>query len=384
MKKINKNKHNPREMLKSDLEYLKRRPSKRSAHECVQDNSSDITSWSSNACLQYRKFSAEALVLRALKGLCERNGSSVVAIKKFIINHYPYVDGKFTLSVIRRVIKKTLAKGKIVQSQGKNMDGLFKISAGEIRAEQQQQQFKHLKECIKLREQQKQELQRKMMKCRARDKQKHRTLEDNEAAQRKRLKETANAAKAAKARLTAEAAREMLTYAQQQQPAVFTSALRLGAGTSREITQMPQIIDYADAALETAKVISSEQLKHAIIKATEYVPHIIGLDNHSLRRNSSIRQMPIKYERTLRSTTLTPACTTSKMTPMSEYPKLTDFLRDKKQVPGADVNSRSACAEPVVVGKARVGGGKNARKVTKRLKGSTKAITAPKCNRLPR
>ncbi|XP_039968271.1 histone H1.3-like [Bactrocera tryoni] len=376
MKKHHKNIDKPKQMLKSDLEFLKRRPANRSAHECVQDNSSGITSWSSNACLQYRKFSAEALVLRALKGLCERNGSSVVAVKKFIINHYPYVDGKFTLPVIRRVIKKALLKGKIVQSQGKNMEGLFKISAGEIRAEQQQQQFKHLKECIKLREQQKQELQRKMMKCRARDIQRHIVFEENQAAQRKRRKEVASAAKAAKASLTAEAAREILSFAQQQ-TGDFVPSLRLDAGTSKGITQRPQIVDYADAALETAKVISSEQLKHAIIKATEYVPHIIGIDNNSSRRTPSIRHMPIKYERTLRSPISSPVPVTRKMT--SEYPKLTDFLRDKKQIPDVAVNFRSPCAEPVVVGKNRAAGGRNARKVMKRTKGSTKANT-----RLPR
>lgn len=215
-----------------------------------------------------------------------------------------------------------------------------------------------------------------MMKCRARDIQRHKAFEENQVAQRKRQKEVANAAKAGKARLTVEAAREILNFAQQQ-TGVFIPSLRLDAGTSKGIIQRPQIVDYADAALETAKVISSEQLKHAIIKATEYVPHIIGIDNNSLRRTPSIRHMPIKYEKTLRSPISSPVSVKGKIT--SEYLKLSDFLRDKTQVSGVAVNFRSSCAEPVVVTKNHVAGGRNARKVTKRSKGSTKANT-----RLPR
>lgn len=211
------------------------------------------------------------------------------------------------------------------------------------------------------------------MKCRARDKQRQRAFEQKQVAQQKRRKEVANAAQEAKARLTAEAAREILSFAQQQQTVVFKPSLRLGAGTSREMPRGPQIVDYADAALETAKVIDSEQLKHAIIKATEYVPHILGIDSNSLRRTPSIRHMPIKYEKTLRGPASNTVSATAEMTPMSEYPKLACFLRDKKQNPGVVVNFRSTCAERVIAGKNHAGGEKNARKITKRIKGSTKA-----------
>ncbi|XP_017490284.1 PREDICTED: histone H1-like, partial [Rhagoletis zephyria] len=300
MKNSQKIVNRTKEIMQNDLRYFKQRPRHWSAAEFVGDNSSGITSWSSKASMQYRKFNAEALVLRALKNISDRNGSSVVAIKKYITNHYPYVDGKFTLSVITKIIRKSLHKGKVVQSLGSTSDGLFKISAGEIRAEQQQEQFKHYKECMKLREQQKLEMEIRKNKCRAQEEKSRKIFQQKLAPQLKRQKGVASAARGTKAKLSAPAARDIIRCMQGWQkssPSMLAPAkFRLGARTSKTFQQKPQIVDYAHAALETAKIISSEQLRHAIIKNAEYTPYFATFDCHDAKLNTN-KGMPIKYER---------------------------------------------------------------------------------------
>ncbi|CAD6994547.1 unnamed protein product [Ceratitis capitata] len=367
-------------MLKNDFRYFKRGPTFKPAQECVKDDSSDITSWSSNAFRQYRKFSAETLVIKAVKSLAERKGSSVVAIKKYMINHYPYVDGKFTLPVIRRVIKRALLKGKLVQCQGNTMDGRFKISAGEIRAEQQQEQFKHLKECLKLREHQKQELERKILKNRAKEKQKRQSIQEKEFAELQQRKKAANAAKLAKANLTARAAKDMLNFTQNylkqnEETYPFKATQRLGAGTSKSF-QPPQaqIVDYADAAVATAKVISSEQLRKAIITAAEYVPNLPAFDGSNLRRDLGVRHMPIKYERTIRKDNPVDISSSDKF---NETPKYLNTIFPRNKLPGIDaaVNFRSPSAESVVgqntARNKAISPVSTAGTITKRAKGNT-------------
>ncbi|XP_053951021.1 heterochromatin protein 1-binding protein 3-like [Anastrepha ludens] len=323
MKKSLKTINRTKEMLKNDLRYFKQRQDQKSAAEFVGYNSSDLTSWSSNASMQYRKFHPEALLLRVLKGLNEPNGSSVVAIKKYIINHYPYVDGKFTLSVIRKIIRRAIFKGKVVQSQGCTMDGLFKISGGEIRVKQRQEQFKHYKECVKLREQQKLELERRINESRAKGEKRRRPFPTKHIKQGKEIVNTRKKVRAPPTTQQAKAKKKFIpkTLLKKDPAAKVTPAkippanvspanallpsavFRLGAGSSKSFLPKPQIVDYADAAIETAKVISSELLKAALIKNAEYTPYLAIFDN-SDPKGATCSSMPLKCEKTIRRPTV--------------------------------------------------------------------------------
>ncbi|XP_067630111.1 uncharacterized protein [Eurosta solidaginis] len=335
------------QVLNSELRYIKRSGWPKAGRDC---DSSDVTSWSSNASMHYRKFSAETLVLKALKSLADPKGSSVVAIKKYIINHYPHVDAQFTLPVIRKIVRKALINGKVVQSQGTNWEGFFKISADEIRASLQKQQFKQVKKCLKLREQQMMELESRVEASRAKEEQKQRLIRERRAAKLKQEKTTINAVKAAKANLTEQAARTMLGLIKQHP-------------TAAETFMSPPSVRLT-AAIETAKVISSEDMKKAIIKAAEYAPNLQPLKNNN-STDVSFRAMPIKYERTVRSPTwnsFNPSYpnhsfyTTSRNPSGPECPKLKDLFKKQKLDTKSKGNPVSSFQQSVFPGVSKLNG----------------------------
>jgi hypothetical protein len=65
----------------------------------------------------------------AVKGLNEKRGSSISAIKKYIVANYK-VDAEHLTPHLRRGAKAALASGKLVQAKGTGLTGSFKAGAG--------------------------------------------------------------------------------------------------------------------------------------------------------------------------------------------------------------------------------------------------------------
>ncbi|XP_037078867.1 histone H1-like [Pollicipes pollicipes] len=68
------------------------------------------------------------MVQGAIKGLKERGGSSLIAIKKYIAANYK-VDAEKLAPFIKRVLKSGVTSGALVQTKGKGASGSFKLSA---------------------------------------------------------------------------------------------------------------------------------------------------------------------------------------------------------------------------------------------------------------
>ncbi|XP_011212551.2 histone H1-I [Bactrocera dorsalis] len=86
-----------------------------------------------------KNVSTEIMVLAAIRSLNERGGSSAIAIKKYVMNNYPQLDGPRTMKLIKTYIKKALVSGKLVQSKGTGLGGSFKVSPGTNRLEEQKE-----------------------------------------------------------------------------------------------------------------------------------------------------------------------------------------------------------------------------------------------------
>ena len=69
-----------------------------------------------------------AMVNAAIKGLKERGGSSLPAIKKYMAANYK-VDVQKLAPFIKKYLKKAVADGKLVQTKGKGASGSFKLGA---------------------------------------------------------------------------------------------------------------------------------------------------------------------------------------------------------------------------------------------------------------
>ncbi len=68
------------------------------------------------------------MVQGAIKGLKERGGSSLIAIKKYIAANYK-VDVAKLAPFIKRALKSGVASGALVQTKGTGATGSFKLSA---------------------------------------------------------------------------------------------------------------------------------------------------------------------------------------------------------------------------------------------------------------
>ena len=68
------------------------------------------------------------MVQGAIKGLKERGGSSLIAIKKYIAANYK-VDVEKLAPFIKRALKSGVTAGSLVQTKGKGASGSFKLSA---------------------------------------------------------------------------------------------------------------------------------------------------------------------------------------------------------------------------------------------------------------
>lgn len=68
------------------------------------------------------------MVHAAIKGLKERGGSSLIAIKKYIAANYK-VDVEKLSPFIKRALKSGVAKGDLVQAKGHGANGSFKVAA---------------------------------------------------------------------------------------------------------------------------------------------------------------------------------------------------------------------------------------------------------------
>lgn len=68
------------------------------------------------------------LVLNAIKTLEEKNGSSLQAIKKFIVSHYK-LDTEKLAPFIKKFLKNAVTSGKLIQTKGKGASGSFKLPA---------------------------------------------------------------------------------------------------------------------------------------------------------------------------------------------------------------------------------------------------------------
>uniref|UniRef100_A0A0K8VK87 Histone H1 n=1 Tax=Bactrocera latifrons TaxID=174628 RepID=A0A0K8VK87_BACLA len=86
-----------------------------------------------------KNVSTEIMVLAAIRSLNERGGSSAIAIKKYVMNNYPQLDGPRTMKLIKSYIKKALVSGKLVQSKGTGLGGSFKVSPGTNRLEEKKE-----------------------------------------------------------------------------------------------------------------------------------------------------------------------------------------------------------------------------------------------------
>ncbi|KAL3290431.1 hypothetical protein HHI36_023772 [Cryptolaemus montrouzieri] len=69
------------------------------------------------------------MVNMAIKGLKERSGSSLQAIKKYIAANYK-VDPEKMAPFIKKYLKSAVQSGSLVQTKGKGASGSFKLAAG--------------------------------------------------------------------------------------------------------------------------------------------------------------------------------------------------------------------------------------------------------------
>lgn len=67
------------------------------------------------------------MVTSAIKELKDRKGSSVLAIKKYIVTNYK-VDGEKFAPFIKRYLKAAVTSGAVVQTKGKGASGSFKLA----------------------------------------------------------------------------------------------------------------------------------------------------------------------------------------------------------------------------------------------------------------
>ncbi|XP_029156459.1 late histone H1-like [Nylanderia fulva] len=84
----------------------------------------------SKAKSQEKKASRPAtseMVTTAIKELKDQKGSSLQAIKKYIVATYK-VDGEKVAPFIRRYLKAAVSSGTVVQTKGKGASGSFKLS----------------------------------------------------------------------------------------------------------------------------------------------------------------------------------------------------------------------------------------------------------------
>lgn len=68
------------------------------------------------------------MVNTAIKGLKEKSGSSLQAIKKYIGSNYK-VDSEKLAPFIRKYLKSAVQSGSLVQTKGKGASGSFKLAA---------------------------------------------------------------------------------------------------------------------------------------------------------------------------------------------------------------------------------------------------------------
>jgi histone H1/5 len=68
------------------------------------------------------------MVNNAIKGLKERRGSSLQAIKKFVAANYK-VDAEKVAPFIKKYLKGAVASGSPVQTKGKGASGSFKLAS---------------------------------------------------------------------------------------------------------------------------------------------------------------------------------------------------------------------------------------------------------------
>ena len=66
------------------------------------------------------------MVQGAVKGLGDRKGSSLKAIKKYIVETY-HADAEKLAPFIRRHLKSGVEKGELVQTKGMGANGSFKL-----------------------------------------------------------------------------------------------------------------------------------------------------------------------------------------------------------------------------------------------------------------
>ncbi|XP_077998661.1 late histone H1-like [Glandiceps talaboti] len=64
------------------------------------------------------------MVVEAIKALKDRNGSSVQAIKAYILSHYPTVSPSHLTSSLRRAIKAGTESGVLVRPKGSSATGV--------------------------------------------------------------------------------------------------------------------------------------------------------------------------------------------------------------------------------------------------------------------
>lgn len=69
------------------------------------------------------------MITAAVKALGEKGGSSVSAIKKYMIANYK-IDAEKAGPFMKRGIKAAIAGGSLVQAKGKGLTGSFKLGAG--------------------------------------------------------------------------------------------------------------------------------------------------------------------------------------------------------------------------------------------------------------
>ncbi|XP_072752849.1 histone H1-like [Anoplolepis gracilipes] len=102
-----------------------------SAVETVESNPAPAKKTNkSKAKSQEKKASRPAtseMVTAAIKELKDHKGSSLQAIKKYIVATYK-VDGEKVAPYIRRYLKSAVSSGAVVQTKGKGASGSFKLS----------------------------------------------------------------------------------------------------------------------------------------------------------------------------------------------------------------------------------------------------------------
>ncbi|XP_015610364.1 histone H1 [Cephus cinctus] len=71
------------------------------------------------------------MVISAIENLKDRSGSSLQAIKKYVVTTYK-VDVEKQAPFIKKYIKTAVASGALVQTKGKGAAGSFKLSSGKL------------------------------------------------------------------------------------------------------------------------------------------------------------------------------------------------------------------------------------------------------------